>query len=343
LITAGGCAKTAEENDPEAIDASGFAADAIEPMSSGRLAMYQGADSSGTYVGTGYFLDPSCAYGVTTPALCTPAGASKASGAATGASGATTITMSSTTNTITVGQVVTGTGIGTNATVVSVSGTSPTQTVTLSVANSAAVSGTVTFSLGNVLAPNVTYQAGSSYASTPGSNAIVPTLTASGSSTLVLSGQTGSTPLVVGQIVVYDTKITPGTTIASVSGTFPNQTITLSAPTIGAITANASITFSSSGAFSVVRSMYIYFRDADVNSTTIFQPGGTRNWVRTLFYNPCSGTTPANVVISVANGNCTGGGLYGPGGAPEIAKTGTQALVSSSGIAPAYSATVGGP
>jgi hypothetical protein len=87
--------------------------------------------------------------------------------------------------------------------------------------------------------------------------------------------------------------------------------------------------------------MYIYFRAADVDSTTIFQPGGTRNWVRTLFYNPCSGTTPAGTPI-VNGTNCTSGGTYGPGGAPFIASASGQALVSSSGIAPAYTIQVSG-
>jgi len=59
----------------------------------------------------------------------------------TGSSGATTITVGSATN-LAVGQAVNGTGIGTGATVTNISGT----TVTLSVANSGAVSGTGTFS-----------------------------------------------------------------------------------------------------------------------------------------------------------------------------------------------------
>ena len=65
---------------------------------------------------------------------------------ATGSSGATTITTNTaTTGTIGVGHVVTGTGIGSNALVTAVSGTAPTQTVTLSVPNAGTVSGTITF------------------------------------------------------------------------------------------------------------------------------------------------------------------------------------------------------
>lgn len=59
---------------------------------------------------------------------------------ATGSSGAFTITVSSASN-LEVGQTVSGTGIGTGATVSLIEGT----TVTLSVANSAAVSGVITF------------------------------------------------------------------------------------------------------------------------------------------------------------------------------------------------------
>jgi hypothetical protein len=65
-ITPGSCVQTVEENDPTAIAAASNPADAIEPMSSGRLNMYQGlvasqtgGSSSPTGVG-GYFTDPSC-------------------------------------------------------------------------------------------------------------------------------------------------------------------------------------------------------------------------------------------------------------------------------------------
>ena len=278
-IATGGCAKNAEENDPEAIDASGDPINAIEPMSSGRLNMYKGLDSGGLSLGTGYFLDPSCAYGVTTPAKCTATG--------------------------------TGTPV-----------------------------------VNNVLNPNVTYQYGASYPTNPGSTAVNvgpgAAATPSGSNQFVLSGQ--SAPVVVGQGVAgTGIPTSPVPTVTAVTGTFPNQTITISANSTAATPNNAIITVFSTGAFSVTRNMYIYFRDADVNGTTAFQPGGTRNWVRTLFYNPCGGTTLTGATISVAAGNCTGGGLYGPGGAPEIAKAGTQALISSSGILPTYASTIGGP
>lgn len=67
----------------------------------------------------------------------------------TGSSGATTITTTTATinnQAIVNGMIVSGTGIATNATVTNVTGTSPTQTITLSLANTGTVSGTITFS-----------------------------------------------------------------------------------------------------------------------------------------------------------------------------------------------------
>ena len=68
LSAPGTCAQVSEENDPTAIyDVStglGLSPkDAIEPMSQGRLDLYQGVNNVGTAgpIG-GYFLDPSCAY-----------------------------------------------------------------------------------------------------------------------------------------------------------------------------------------------------------------------------------------------------------------------------------------
>jgi hypothetical protein len=185
VTTPGSCVSNVEENDPEAIDQSGVPADAIEPMSSGRLNLFQGRLGNNTANGVGgYFNDPSCAFGVTAPApACTT---------------------------------------------------------------------------GKTLAPNVKYW-------------------------------TTGTPL---------------------SGTL----------------------------FNINRPLYIYFRDVDVfNDTTVFQPGGTLNWVRTLFYNPCQGTGHTTGCTTV------GGITYGPGGRPFVATSAGQALVSAAGISPTYATTVGGP
>lgn len=86
--------------------------------------------------------------------------------------------------------------------------------------------------------------------------------------------------------------------------------------------------------FSVSRPLYVYFRDSDINSTKVFQPGGSLNFVRTLFYNPCAaGQTGCTTV---------GTTTYGPGGAPFYASSTGQALISAAGIAPAYSVNIPG-
>jgi ABC-type phosphate transport system substrate-binding protein len=93
--------------------------------------------------------------------------------------------------------------------------------------------------------------------------------------------------------------------------------------------------------WNITRPLYVYFRDADVGNTTPFgtdhpfQPGSTLNWVRTLFYNPCSSGQSSCVTI--------GGVMYGPGGKPYIATSAGQALISDAGIAPTYVVTLNGP
>jgi hypothetical protein len=87
--------------------------------------------------------------------------------------------------------------------------------------------------------------------------------------------------------------------------------------------------------FDVSRPLYIYFRDSDVTSATAWQPGGTLNAVRTLFYNPClSGQTGCVTV---------GTQTFGPGGPPYIDTSAAQADIAAAGITPVYVPTVGGP
>jgi hypothetical protein len=85
------------------------------------------------------------------------------------------------------------------------------------------------------------------------------------------------------------------------------------------------------------RNLYIYFRDSDLASTTPFEPGGSLNWLRTLFANPCTGAGHTTGCTTV------GGITYGPGGPPYIAQSPGQALISAAGINPEYIFTVGGP
>jgi hypothetical protein len=66
-----------------------------------------------------------------------------------------------------------------------------------------------------------------------------------------------------------------------------------------------------SAAYSSPITDYVIFRQSDASSTTPMEPGGTRNWVQTLFSNP-------------------------GGSAPFVAKAGGQALIAASGVTPVY-------
>jgi len=95
--------------------------------------------------------------------------------------------------------------------------------------------------------------------------------------------------------------------------------------------------------FDVNRPLYIYFRDADVNSATKWQPGSTLNAVRTLFYNPCPDNPPVAGDGCIAGTGPFTGIEFGPGGAPWFATLTAQADISAAGIIPAYVPQVGGP
>jgi hypothetical protein len=86
------------------------------------------------------------------------------------------------------------------------------------------------------------------------------------------------------------------------------------------------------------RPLYVYFRDSDVNSTTAFEPGSTLNWVRSLFYNPCSGAGHTTGCVTI------GGTTYGPGGVPFYQTASGQSLVSAAGVDPTgYQVLTPGP
>jgi hypothetical protein len=64
-LTVGDCTVVGEENDPTALAQTTSPQDAIEPISQGRLDLFQGVtfdNRTPLGAGTGYFLDPSCAY-----------------------------------------------------------------------------------------------------------------------------------------------------------------------------------------------------------------------------------------------------------------------------------------
>ncbi|MGC9962888.1 MAG: hypothetical protein ABSE47_13435 [Acidimicrobiales bacterium] len=78
------------------------------------------------------------------------------------------------------------------------------------------------------------------------------------------------------------------------------------------------------GLFNPTRTLYMYFRNSDITSTTGWQPGSTENWLNTLFYDPCE-----------VGQTCTGpGGIYGPAGAPYIQQGAGQTLLEDAGVNP---------
>jgi hypothetical protein len=87
--------------------------------------------------------------------------------------------------------------------------------------------------------------------------------------------------------------------------------------------------------FDVNRPLYVYFRDSDVNSPTPFQPGGTLNAIRTLFYNPCQTGQTGCVTVN--------GTTFGPGGPPYADTSFGETDIEAAGSTPAYVPTVGGP
>ncbi len=76
----------------------------------------------------------------------------------------------------------------------------------------------------------------------------------------------------------------------------------------GAAGQNSIKLLTGTGTYNVTRGLYIVVRERDVNSTTPWQVGSTRNWVKTLF----SGNTS------------------------WIARSANAALIASAGVTPAY-------
>jgi hypothetical protein len=189
---------------------------------------------------------------------------------------------------------------------------------------------------GVTLTPNVQYF----NSTTPFTRNATTTATgASGANTITVASTVGISAGMTATGTGISTS--PAAVVASVNQT--TKVVTFGATALNTSAVSGSVSFTGSvTAYKATRNMYIYFRDADVNSTSAFQPGGTRNWVRTLFYNPCSGTTLTGATIPSTGNACTGGGLYGPGGAPSVALSSGQTLISASGIVPSYAFTIGG-
>jgi hypothetical protein len=105
--------------------------------------------------------------------------------------------------------------------------------------------------------------------------------------------------------------------------------------------------------YSDYRNLYIYFRDSDVGTYSLsgstltsswnsatglagnWQPGSTLNWVRTMFYNPCGTTNPAQFTAFKCSNDPIAGEV-GPGGAPFYATSTGQALIAAAGVDAAY-------
>jgi ABC-type phosphate transport system substrate-binding protein len=77
----------------------------------------------------------------------------------------------------------------------------------------------------------------------------------------------------------------------------------------GAANQNLVTLLSGTGTYSTTRGLYILVRDSDVNSTTVWQAGGTKNWVQTLFSGPTS----------------------------WVARSANASLIAAAGITPGYS------
>ncbi|MEI6373526.1 MAG: substrate-binding domain-containing protein [Actinomycetes bacterium] len=157
-------------------------------------------------------------------------------------------------------------------------------------------------------------------------------------------------PMSSGRLLMYQGKFADGTATGQ-NGYFTDPSCAYAVTTPTACTTTKVLTPdvtywttgtpSSGTLFNSTRTLYVYFRHSDINSTKAFQPGSTRNWLRTMFYNPCSGTNLAGdpITNSGAGANCTGGGTYGPGGAPYLKNNG--ALLSAAGIDTSNSAIFG--
>jgi ABC-type phosphate transport system substrate-binding protein len=95
--------------------------------------------------------------------------------------------------------------------------------------------------------------------------------------------------------------------------------------------------------FDVQRPLYLYFRASDVSASGAWQPGGTTNPVRTLFYNPCPDSPPKAGDGCTAGTGIAAGQEFGPGGAPFFATAAAASDISAAGIVPTYVPQVGGP
>lgn len=335
--TLGNCVETFEENDPTAMNQTSSPADAIEPMSGGRLNLFLGLNNTGASNGFGkYFLDPTCPLETLVSKCLT--------GSRTDSTGVTVTAGSSTiadTHVLAgdLGHAVTGNRSDAGASTTSGS----------SVVNDSHIAA-------GDLGALVTGTGIPTNSSCP---CYVGTVTAGTS--FVLSSSPTSTVAVNANATASGTKLTvswipPGSFVGTVNPgvSFVLSSTNTSTTAVNALSSNTSVIVSGSGVptvnvavkmwttgtpsdgqalYNITRHLYIYFRDDDIGTTAPFggnfpiQPGGSLDWVRALFYNPCStGQTGCNTI---------GTTTYGPGGIPYFCKASTGGIdIQDAGVTP---------
>ena len=256
--TTNGCTVTGEENDPTAIIQQGAnAKDAIEPMSTGRLNLFLGQNSTGVSDGlpsVGYFTDPSCGYDADSSACDTLTSATTLTTALSTSGGAiTTLSVAATTATIATNTLLVVTDNAGHSQVFKTNGSTPSGSTSITVDSAT---------------PNFAYPIGASVDTKP----VPKDISATSVELQPMAGTAGD-----------------GTAV-----------------------------------YTLTRSLYVYFRNSDITSTTPYQPGGTANWLNTLLYDPCdTGESGCQTIGSVT---------YGPAGQPYIDVNSTP--ITDAGVTP---------
>jgi hypothetical protein len=370
-VTPGNCDATGEENDPTAIANQSTPADAIEPISLGRLNLFLGTTNSFSTAGqpAGYFLDESCPYLANITAC------------ANGGTGSITYADTEVAN---ADNGVNITALGGNLPVNSVTGfKTPSGSIEVETLSGQAVlnytgvnAGTNTFtgvtianaaqggvqsgllvgpiSTTATIPPSSVTQSASTFFTAP----VLPSVKVLQGSTTVAAGSSGvnvstftgaqslhvaaTTPFfcATGTLSVATSTGTATITFTGTSGgnTFTGVTTTSGTGTLatgGAVTETDAC--SGNALFDPLRTLFIYFRNSDIYSGQAFQPGTTENWLNTLFYDPCLPGASGCTTHTAGSGP----GLYasdgctdGPAGPPFIDTTAGQQLLIDAGVTP---------
>ena len=234
LPTSNVCYTTGEENDPTAIAQAATPADAIEPMSQGRLNLFQGKNSGGISLGvpgTGYFDDPSCPFNADTAACDTLTSATTLSAALSTASAITSLPVAATTS-----------NIGANVNLVVTDGATHNQVFKTSAATTTGATSLPVYST----TPNFAYAIGAAVDTNPVVKAVlpsvkgVPTTGTSPDGLAIYGGSTASRNLYMyfrNSDIASTTPFQPGTTENWLNTLFydPCQTGAVGCQTIGGV------------------------------------------------------------------------------------------------------------